>query len=234
MYAGRPVAAHVGPVARPRTTAVRVRRATAGPFIPPAGNNFNFDNGFNFGSGFYGGPGETIQQLLNPVPPPGFDYSYLAGIDQDLDLKALIDPQTEERLAVAEQVARATGGYGGLGYSYLLNGGGEYIMPAETASSEQPEQPERPEVIVLQAAGQKMAQESAAEPAQPAPPIPDIGNLTLVLKNGKKITAIAFTTSGGQIIYITPDGDRHTVQASDVNDAATQQLNQDSGKELRF
>jgi hypothetical protein len=229
----RPIATHAAPVAGPRIT----WHTAAAPFIPPANNNFNFGNGFNFDNGFYGGSGETLQQLLDPVPGPGFDYSYLAGIDKDLALKALIDPQTEERLAVAEQVARATGGFGGAGY-YLLDGGGGYIVPAETAAetgpNDQPEQPQRPEVIVLQQPAQKSAEESAAEPPQPAQPVPDVGNFMLVLKNGNKIQAMAFTRLGGQIIYITPNGDRHTISASDVNDTATQQLNQDSGKELRF
>jgi hypothetical protein len=232
----RPVAAHTATVAHLRTSAVRGRHPGTAPFIPPANNNFDFANGFNFDNGFYGGSGETIQQLLDPVPPPGFDYAYLAGIDKDLALKALIDPQTEERLAVAEQVVRATGGFGGGGY-YLLDGGGGYIMPAETAAETgadgQPDQSGRPEVIVLQQPAQKPAEESA-EPPQPAQPVPDVGNFTIVLKDGEKIQAMAFTQLGSQIIYITPDGDRHTVAASDVNDTATQQLNQDSGKELRF
>lgn len=225
MYGGR-----ARPVARPRSTAVRAPHPAAAPFIPPASNDFNFGNGLNFGNGFYGGGGETIQQLLDPVPPPGFDYSYLAGIDQDLALKAFIDPQTEERLALAEQIARTTGGFGGAGY-YLLDGGGGYIMPAETASSEQPEPTQRPEVIVVQAPAQKAAAEAGPQTAQP---VPDVGNFTLVLKDGRKIAAMAFTESGGEIVYITPDGDRHTIAASEVNDTATQQLNQDSGKELRF
>jgi hypothetical protein len=231
----RPVAIRSARIARPRSTAVRGQSPATAPFIPPAGNNFNFDNGFNFGNGFYGGSGETIQQLLDPVPPPGFDYSYVAGIDKDLALKAFIDPQTQERLAVAEQVLGATGGFGAPGYSYLLGGGGEYVMPAETASNEQPQEPVRPEVIVLQESAQKPAQESAAaEPPQPVQPIPDVGNFTLVLKSGKKIKVMAFTKSHSEIIYITPDGDRHTIAANDVNDEATQQLNQDSGKLLRF
>jgi hypothetical protein len=236
MRAARPVGSHAAPVASPR---IHTRHTAAAPFIPPADNNFNFGNGFNFNNGF-GGSGETIQQLLDPVPGLGFDYSFLAGIDKDLALQAVIDPQTEERLAVAEQVARATGGFGGSGY-YLLDGGGGYIVPTETAAeteagtgaNDQSEQPPRPEVIVLQQPAQKSLEESATEP-QPAQSVPDVGNFTLVLKSGKKIQVMAFTQSGGQIVYITPDGDRHTVAANDVNATATQQINQDGGKEVRF
>ncbi len=229
----RPVATHVAPVARPRVVVAAAGPAIHGataPFIPPANGSLNFGNGFNFDNGFYGGSGETIQQLLDPVPGLGFDYSYLAGIDKDLALQAIIDPQTEERLAVAERVARSTSGFGASAY-YLLGGGGEYVVPAETAANEQTEQPQQPEVIVLQQAAQKTTEETAAAP-QPAQPIPDVGNFILVLRNGHKIQVIAFTRSSNSVIYITRDGSRHTIAASELDDVATQRINQDSGTEL--
>ncbi len=228
----RPLPTHVRPIAHPQVNVVPVRARintaaspTAAPFVPPENNNFDFDNGY------YGGSGKTIQQLLDPVPGLGFDYSYLAGIDKDLALKAIIDPQTEERLAVAEQLARANGGSGAPGY-YLLDGG-EYIMPAETDATGQTQQPQQPEVIVLQQPAQKPA-EAPATAAQPPQPMPDVGNFTLILRSGKKIEAVAFTRSGNQVVYITADGNRHTIAADQLNDAATQQLNEDSGKQLRL
>jgi hypothetical protein len=229
----RPVATHAAPVARPGVIAVAARQGATAPFIPPASSVLNFSNGFNFQNGFYGGSGETIQQLLDPVPGPGFDYAHVSALDKDLALKAVIDPQTQERLGVAEQVLSATGGYGAPGY-YLFDGGGAYVMPAEITANEQPQQAARPEVIVLQQPTQTAEESTAAQTPQPAQVVPDVGNFTLVLKTGEKIQAMAFTTSGSEIIYITPDGVRHTVAASDVNATATQKLNQDSGRELRF
>ena len=58
-------------------------------------------NGFS-GSSF-SGSGATLQQLLDPVPPPGFDYQYLSAIDSDLAEKAFIDPVTQLRLAAARR-----------------------------------------------------------------------------------------------------------------------------------
>lgn len=231
IYRTRPVATHAAPIASPRIDA---RHTSKAPFVPAANNNFDSGSGFNFDNTFSAASGETIQQLLDPVPGLGFDYAHLAAIDQDLALKAVIDPQTQERVAVAEQVARATSGFGVPGF-YFFDGGGGYIVPEETSATEQPEQPPRPEVIVLQQPAQKSTEEPApAEQAQPAQPVPDVGNFTLVLNNGQKIRVMAFTRSGSRIIYITPEGERHTLAASDVNDTATQQLNQDSGKQLRF
>ncbi|MGH9716843.1 MAG: SPOR domain-containing protein [Candidatus Acidiferrales bacterium] len=209
----------------------RARIATAAPrqfhptrsFSAPAAS---------FGNAFEGGSGETLQQLLDPVPGLGFDYSYLNAVNSDLAIKAVIDPETEWRLAVAERVARDTGGFASPGY-YLLDGGGEYITPAEPATDQQPPQPT---VIVLQEpAKQQVASETTPTVApQPATPLPDVSNFTLVLQGGKKIQAIAFTRAGNQIVYITADGARHSIAATELDSGATQSINESSGTQLRF
>lgn len=180
---------------------------------------------------FLGGSGETLQELLDPVPSPGFDYAHLAALDRDLAIKAVIDPETEWRLAVAERVLRDSGGLAARGF-FLLDGGGEYILPSQPAGEEAPQQSQPPEVIVLQQPAQKAAQESAPAVSQPAAPVPDVGNFTLVLRNGKKIQAIAFTRSAGRILYISPDGERHSLAAGELDIATTQQVNEDRGTQL--
>src|SRR5208282_5676785 len=92
----------------------------------------------------------SLQQLLNPVPPPGFDYAYLAAMDSDLAVKAFIDPVTQLRLAAAERVLRDTGGFAGSSF-YLLGSGGGYYLPAESDQTEQPpqQQSQQPQIIVL-------------------------------------------------------------------------------------
>lgn len=178
------------------------------------------------------GSGETLQQLLDPVPGPGFDYAHVAALDRDLSIKAVIDPQTQWRLAVAERVLRDTGGFAAPGY-YLLDGGA-YVMPSEAAPEEQAQQSQPPEVIVLQQAAPKAAEEepTPAAASQPSAPIPDVGNFTLVLRNGSKIQVVAFTRTGDRIAYVTSDGERHTLSAGELDSAATERVNEDSGKQL--
>jgi len=191
--------------------------------------------GNQFGSG-YGGSGGTLGQLVNPVPGLGFDYSYLNAINSDLGIKAFIDPQTQWEIASAEQAARATGGYGAGGY-YLLDGGGGYIVPApETATGQVQEssQPPQPTVIVLQEQAKQPVAQEPAVPPQPATPLPNVSNFTLVLQNGTKIEAIAFTRVGDNIVYIAADGSRHTIPASRLNATATEQLNAASGTQVRL
>jgi len=229
--------------ARMQPTAVHFARAQRAPAADAAPRHFHPNSfapppasfGSEFGNG-YGGPGETLEQLLDPVPGLGFDYSYLNAINSDLGIKAVIDPRTEWELATAERVARITGGYGYGGGAYLLDGGGDYIVPAEPASdqTQDSQQPQQPMVIVVkEQANQQSADEPAVAP-QPATPLPNVSNFTLVLQNGTKIQAIAFTRVGDKIVYISSDGSRHTISASELDSSATERLNSDSGTQLRF
>ncbi len=207
----------------------RARINTANP--PARARTFTAPSN-EFGSNFGIGSGETLQQLLDPVPGPGFSYAHLGAIDSDLDIKAVIDPETEWRVAVAERVLRDTGGYGTPGY-YLMDGGGEYVVPEPASDQVTPQSQQPPQIIVLQQPAQKSVDESApAAASQPAAPIPDVSNFTLVLHTGKKIQAIAVTRSGDRIVYISADGARHTIAASQLDQMATERVNQDRGTQL--
>lgn len=195
------------------------------------------------GFGFAGAP-LSLQQLLNITPTNGFNWQYVNAINQDLPLKAIVDPVTRLEIAQAEHLLRIGGGQ--FSGAYILGGGYGYYMPeqaaesAAPASAEQPEpegEPEgqqsadnaQPRVIVLQQkAGTSEAEESAP------PTIPDEGPLTLVLRNGQKIDAIAFTVDDAKIVYITPDGTRKTIDTGELDPAATVRLNQENGTPLQL
>jgi hypothetical protein len=232
-------AQHVGAsVARPM--AMQPRAAYSRRFVPrqvrissPHRANRAVPNAYN-ASGF-SGSGLTLQQLLDPVPPPGFDYQYLSAIDSDLAVKAFIDPVTQLRVAAAERALRATGGLAGSSF-YLLDGGG-YYLPEESGEAE-PSQPQpQPQIIVLQQAPpmQPAAQPAPEMEATPeAPPVPDVGQFILVLRDGTRIQAVAFTSSNGNIIYITAAGSRRTIALADLDSATTVRVNEEQGTPLQL
>jgi hypothetical protein len=155
--------------------------------------------------------------------------------DQDLLLKAAIDPATQWRLATAERLLRDTRGFfPGFG-GFLLDGGGSYIVPEEAAGANQPP-PQAPQVIVVQAppAPQPAVQPSPEPSAVTPAPLPDVGSFTLVLHDGKQIQAIAFSRIKDRIAYITPDGGRRTIEAADLDSDATVSVNQDRGTPLQL
>jgi hypothetical protein len=238
-------AQHIGAsVARPM--AIQPRATYSRRFVPrPIGSlpqraNHAVPSAFN-ATGF-AGSGLTLQQLLDPVPPPGFDYQYLSAIDGDLAVKALIDPVTQWRVAEAERTLRATGGFAGSSF-YLMDGGG-YYLPEESEEADQSQQPQpqpqpsqQPQIIVLQQApptqpAAQLAPEAEAAPA--AAPVPDVGQFILVLRNGTRIQAVAFTSSGGNIVYITADGGRRTIAVADLDSAMTVRVNEERGTPLQL
>jgi hypothetical protein len=188
-----------------------------------------------FSAGSYAGSGATLQQLLDPVPPPGFDYQYLSAIDSDLAVKAFIDPVTQLRLAAARRFLRGRG-FGGGGY-YLLDGGGYYYSDDSDQAQEPAQQPvpqQQPQVIVLEQGPVGTQPAAEAAPQTPAPPLPDVGQFVLVLRNGTRIEAVAFTQSNGNIVYITADGNRRTIAMADLDSGTTVRVNEERGTPLQL
>ncbi|HEV3482631.1 MAG TPA: hypothetical protein VGR97_09920 [Candidatus Acidoferrales bacterium] len=234
--------------ARPANT-VRVRPAQA-PRVAVARARGHITSGIPFndddrGNGFvgFGGSPLSVQQLLDPVPGLGFDFSDLAARDRDLDIKAAIDPATQWRLAIAERLLRDNRGFGGFVGTggFIVDGGGVYSVPEEPTgepAAAAPAPAPQPQIIVVQAPA--AANQQAAAPAPPAesqaqqPALPDVGQFTLVLRNGTKIEAVAFTRKSDSIVYITADGSRRTLAVADLDSAATERVNQERGTPLNL
>jgi hypothetical protein len=172
----------------------------------------------------------SIQDLLNPFPGFGFNFEHLSALNQDLGIKALIDPATQARLAVAERLARNNRFAPGF---FLLDGGGSYVVPVD---ADQQPQAQQPIIIVQQPAPAQAAVEAPVDyaPMEAAAPPPDEGEFTLVLRNGKQLQAAAFTRMSDKIVYITPDGGRRTVAVGDLDSDATLRVNQERGVPLQL
>ena len=69
---------------------------------------------------------------------------------------------------------------------------------------------------------------------QEAAPLPDVGAFTLVMRDGTQVDALAFTRAQDKIIYITPDGGRRTVSASDIDSESTARVNEERGTPLQM
>ena len=198
----------------------------------------------------FGGSSTDLQGLLNITPSLGFNWEHVNALNQDLAIKALIDPVTELEVAQAERLARLSGG-AFTGGAYILSGG--YYVPAETgeneeaadqqpqAAEQQPAPAAQPQIIVLQQAPPQQAGEANAananvtnEEAAPSPEVPDEGQFILVLRGGKEVQAVAFTHVKDKIVYITTDGGRRTIPMSQLDADATVRVNQERGTPLQL
>jgi hypothetical protein len=218
--------------------AARGRTVSANPVVVHPGNNRGTGNRSSSSSttrsseeslGF-GGNSLSVQDLLNPFPGFGFNFEHLSALNQDLAIKALIDPATQARLAVAQRLLRTTRFSPGF---FLLDGGGSYVVPV---GADQQPQAQQPIIIVQQPASQQATVQPPEDsrPIEAAAPLPDEGEFTLVLRNGKQLQAAAFTRMSDRIVYITPDGGRRTVAVGDLDSVATQRVNQERGVPLQL
>jgi hypothetical protein len=175
-----------------------------------------------------GGTPIPLGQLLNPAPGLGFDFTHLAAINGDLAERALIDPLTQQELALTEHLPQETPAAFFPDYGYGA-------VPVVTSA------PAQPQIIVLQQPAAPPAARAQVAPAPapqaavpPPPPLPPLGNLFLVERDGKVIQATAFTEQGNHVVYITPDGRRKTISISQLDLKATEDRNAERGTILHL
>jgi hypothetical protein len=172
-----------------------------------------------------------VGQLLNSgIPGLGFDYSHLAAMNANLGERALVDPVTQQELALSEKLLRETPT--AAGSFALFDAAPVVVVP--------PQQQQQPPIIILQqpqapAAASAVAPEPAASGAEtPQAPLPDVGEFTLVLTDGTQVKAVAFTRENDQMVYITKEGLRRSFPISEFDANKTQQINREHGTPLRL
>jgi hypothetical protein len=65
-------------------------------------------------------------------------------------------------------------------------------------------------------------------------PIRDVGDFILVRRDGRVLFASVFSVVGTQLQYVTPEGIRRTLEISDLDGDATQQMNEARGTTVEF
>ena len=211
------------PVVRLATTSIRTNPTNV-PVIVAANGTISS----TFGVG--GFAPLTVQQLLQPVPGFGFDFTHLAAVTRDLDIRAVIDPITQQRLAVAERLLLESGG---------VAPAFPFFFPSTPVVVIQ--QP-APVVVLQQPATQVIEQPEPAAPvttaATPAPtaqaPLPEPGELVLVRKTGGVIFAVAFSQQADRVIYVTREGVRRSISLADLDIDATLRMNEERGTALQL
>jgi hypothetical protein len=184
--------------------------------------------GGGFSGGFGGGFAPiSVQQLLNPVPGLGFDFAHLAAINRNLDVRALIDPVTQQRLALSLRIQREIG----------ATSFAPIFFPWSGAPSSQ-----QPVVVILQ---QPPATAAPTEPAPaPAPPpaaqavpeqpVREVGEFVFVRRNGTLLFVAAFRRQDDRVILVTKEGLRLSMLVADLDVDATLRINEDRGSDLHL
>jgi hypothetical protein len=172
---------------------------------------------------------------LSGVPGLGFDFPHLAAISGGLHGDSFFRPGHHGHHGEGSFIPIFFGGY-----PYYSDDAG-YDQPEQ--QTEQPPQPQ-PQIIVIQqpVPAQQIADsasnaESDSAPevaAQTALPARDVGDFILVRRDGRILFASIFSVVGAQLLYVTPEGIRHSILVSDLDAEATQQMNEARGTTVQI
>ena len=164
-----------------------------------------------------------------PVPGLGFDYAHLAAITHNLKVSDFSVLSTAQRLALARRLTPVIP----LGLPFFSAAPSVIIV----------QQP--PVVLVQQPAVAEEAAESVvrarspepketAELTRPPEPLHDVGEFVLVRRDGRLLFAVAFSTVGDQLAYVTREGVRRSVTLAELDIDATRRMNEERGTTIHL
>ncbi len=156
-----------------------------------------------------------------PTPGLGFDFPHLAALSR-VKVSDISVLSTAQRLALARRLTPLV--------SFALP---FFQAEPQVIIVQQP----APVVVLQQAAAEEAA--APASPARPAAsaearPVRDVGEFVLVRRDGKILFAVAYTTAGGQLTYVTPEGIRRSVALADLDVESTERMNEERGTTIRL
>ncbi len=179
------------------------------------------------------GSGGSVRSLLLgdfPVPGLGFDYSHLAAVTRDLEVRALVDPVTQQRLALAREIRRETPALPVLPVFFPLTP--SVVVPPVVVVQQLVGEPPREQSVVEPVAAP--ASLEAAAPFLPPPPVPELDQIVFLRRDGTLVQAVAFSIRGDRIVYITPEGIRRSLRLAELDLEASEQMNEERGTSLQL
>ena len=217
---------HSVPVVVAAPARARIMRTTQPQTTSPISNDI-------LGATLFGGVAISSLQtlLLQPfsVPGLGFDFTHLAAINRNLGARALIDPVTQYRLALAQQ-------FGGVAplfpFGLPIGFGTTQVIIVQQPPVVILQQPSAPEEAVERV--RYIEREVKPEPARPAEPPRELNELVLVRRDGTLVFVVAFSKQRDRIIYVTREGIRRSLPLGELDIDATLQMNEERGTTLRL
>jgi hypothetical protein len=175
------------------------------------------------------------------VPGLGFDFPHLAAISGALHNGSFRFGH-HHHLEQGSFVPILFGGYPY--YPYYAEDLGYDQQVQQPAQQPVPQSQPQPQIIVIQlpAPGQQAADSgndtgnlsATGSASQAEAPIRDVGDFILVRRDGRILFASVFSVVGAQLQYVTPEGIRRTVEMSDLDGDATQQMNEARGTTVQI
>ncbi len=203
--------------------------ATSRPMRMPAsrGTLQLIDTGFVVSSNTNFVPLDTIGTF--PVPGLGFDFAHLAALQRNVKVSDISVLSTAERLALLRRLTPVVP----IAFPF-------FSAPAPVIIIQQP-----PVVLVLQppapepsaAPAERVRYAEPTETAQPPIPpqaLPELGEFVLLRRDGGVVFAVAFSTVGDRLTYVTREGVRRSFPLAELDFDATRRMNEERGTSIHL
>jgi hypothetical protein len=165
-----------------------------------------------------------------PVPGLGFDYPHLAAVTRNLEVRALVDPVTQQQLALARQIRRETPALPVVPVFFPPTPA--VVVPPVVVVQQLVGEPPGERAVVEPVAA-PVSQETVA-PSLPPPPVPELEQIVFLRRDGTLVLAVAFSIRGDRIVYVTPEGIRRSLHLAELDLEASEQMNEERGTSLQL
>lgn len=164
-----------------------------------------------------------------PVPGLGFDFAHVAALNRNLKVSDISVLSTAERLTLARSLTPIV----------------PFFLPLLPTTTPIIVVQQSPPVVVVQQAAQEAGAEPGAraryaeptektEPTRPPEPARELEEFVLVRLDGKVLFAVAFSTEGKILTYITREGIRRSLPLAELDLDATRRMNEERGTTIRL
>jgi hypothetical protein len=189
--------------------------------------------------------GDSFNFDTSGSPGLGFDFPHLAAIG-GASQRGSFHGGRRNRLDQGAFVPVFFGGFPYYPYPYYSDGT-VYDQAEQPAQQYVPQSAAQPQIIVIQqplpvqqgasvpSSGIPAAGRDSSIPESQAPaPVREVGDFILVRRDGRVLFASVFSVVGNQVLYVTPEGIRHTLAVSDVDSDATREMNEARGTTVQI
>ncbi len=171
--------------------------------------------------------GDTFSTGSFPVPGLGFDFAHLAALNGNFRASAMISAGTPQH--VTQFVPFAFPFFSSPPQVIVVQQPPVVIVQQPAVSDEAPEEPRKPA-----RRSRRVEPREEAEPAPPPEPPREVGEFILVRRDGSVVLAVAFSTEGERLTYITREGVRRSLPLAELDIETTRQMNEARGTTLRL
>ena len=162
-----------------------------------------------------------------PVPGLGFDFAHLAAISRNFKVSDFSVLSTAQRLALTQPLTPIVP----FAVPFFSAPAQVIVVPGPVVVIQQATAPAEPVEVVARA---RPVEPRGSPEASRAPEPHDVGEFVLVRRDGRLVFAVAFSTQGDQLTYVTREGVRRSLPLVELDIETTRRMNEERGTTIHL